>query len=154
MTLTRLAAVSAVCMLPATAVLAESVSNPYSVDLTEMYAVTQPGSPDPANDEACKEQYAEYMGSTLEGNYTINTETLIMSATAKFLDVDVSLFPLGISGTYAFMSDGVPSALGDRQISRIVVNVSTDFEKVEGDILFVPGGTFNCVLSNLPASNM
>jgi hypothetical protein len=52
------------------------------------------------------------------------------------------------------MTDGVPPALSDRQINRIIVNVSTDFEKVEGDVMFVTGGEFNCVLSNLPANNM
>ncbi len=133
---------------------AENVSNPFAVELTQLYAVTQPGAPDPSGDSMCKDKYGEYLGSALDGKYDINTSTLMMSAEANYLGSMVKMFPLGIAHTYAFMTDGVPPALSDRQINRIIVNVSTDFEKVEGDVMFVTGGEFNCVLSNLPANNM
>lgn len=149
-----LALATAATVAASGAAFAAAHANNYEVELTQLYAVTQPGAPDPAGDETCKTDFGQHVGQTLSGSYSIDTTTLKMSATAVFLGTEVTLFPLGISGTFAFMSDGVPAALEAEKVNRIVVNVSTDMEKVEGDVLFVTGGEFNCVLSNLPASNM
>lgn len=76
----------------------------------------------------------------------------MMSATATFEGSEASMFPLGISGRYAFMTDGVPAPLSDMGVNRIILNLSTDFSDKESDVLFNGNAEYNCLLSNRAAN--
>ena len=98
----------------------------------------------PAGDSYCMDTFGKFVCTAISGTYAINTQTLIMSATATFEGQDVALFPLGLSSVYAFMSDGVPAPLADMQVHRIIFDLSHDQSTKESDVMFVAGGTYNC----------
>ncbi|WP_420857482.1 hypothetical protein [Marivivens marinus] len=151
MTKTFLSALSLAALLPLSAV-ADSISGTYDNTLDTLYAVSQPGSRAPDGDSYCKETFGKFVGSTVSGTYDINTTTLMMSATATFEGSEASMFPLGISGRYAFMTDGVPAPLSDMGVNRIILNLSTDFSDKESDVLFNGNADYNCLLSNRAAN--
>lgn len=131
---------------------AETISGDYDEALSVLYAVSQPGSPEPAGDSYCTETFGNHVGSQVTGSYQIDTSTYMMSATASFQGSEVALYPMGLSGRYAFMSDGVPPALQDMKVNRIVLNMSTDQTEREVDVLLIGDDSYNCVLSNMAAN--
>ncbi len=118
------------------------------VELTVLYAMYPNASPAPRYDWLCEDLFGEYLGGEIATRWRINTSTLIMYAQSEYLGSTVGLHPLGIHGTYAFMSDGVPQPLADRDIHQITFNLNTQFEDPESDVMFVFGGPVNCILSN------
>ena len=138
-------------LLPGAA-LAEETEGTYENTLDVLYAVTQQGSPDPAGDGYCQETFGQHLGSTVSGTYKVDTTTFMMSATAVYEGSEAAMFPLGIQGRYAFMTDGVPEALQALHVNRILLNLSTDFETKESDILFTGNDSYNCMLSNHAAN--
>lgn len=131
---------------------ADVLEGTYDLKLDTLYAVTQPGSRAPEGDAYCSSKFETLIGLAMSGAYKINTQTLIMSASATIESSDVSLFPLGISGRYAFMSDGVPKPLEMMHINRIIFNLPLDRSSQEGDVLLNGNDTYNCVLSNMAAN--
>ena len=141
----------AMLILTPIAAQAEEINGSYDAKLDQLYAVEQTGSRAPAGDSYCMDTFGKFVGTAISGTYAINTQTLIMSATATFEGQDVALFPLGLSSVYAFMSDGVPAPLADMQVHRIIFDLSHDQSTKESDVMFVAGGTYNCMLSNMAA---
>ena len=149
-------------LAPSLAILALSaapalaVGNTGSVDLllSEIYGVEQNGSYSVKGTKVCNEAMGAFRNSALKVSYSINPSTLIMSAEASYMGADVPLYPLGISGTYSFMSDGVPQSWKDKHVDRVIFSLNTGFADPEGDILIVPASnlmpleTYNCVISN------
>lgn len=126
--------------------------------LSEIYGVEKNGSYSVAGTKACRDAMGAFKNSELKVSYSINPSTLIMSATATYMGADVPLYPLGISGTFSFMSDGVPQSLKDKHVDRVIFSLNTDFADPEGDVLVVPAAEveplemFNCVISNKAAN--
>lgn len=129
---------------------ADRLDSIYNNELTELHAVTPAGAPAPEGESYCRDSFGQYLNMSVTGHYDINTTTHIMTATARFDGVDVQLYPLGIYGTYAFMSDGVPQPLKDMRVDRIMLNVEHQSTISESDILFLGNDEYNCVLSNKP----
>lgn len=129
--------------------LAEHKTGTETVKLTQVYAVTMPGSRDPSMDGACKEKYGSYLGQTVTSKYDINTQTLIMFASSSVFGTPVELHPLGLSTSYSFMSDGVPQALADKGVSRVIFSIKLDYSQPESDVMADLSDTHNCVMSNL-----
>jgi hypothetical protein len=133
-----------------TAALADTGTS--TVTLTEAHAVMNTGAPAPAYDSYCRARFGEYLGQDITTSWSIDTSTLLMHADSEVFGSSVHLFPLGIQGIYAFMSDGVPEALQELHVDRILFKLDSEMEDPESDVMFVFGGPVNCVLSN-KASN-
>ena len=120
-----------------------------TVTLTHVFGVKMTGSRDPSADAACKDKYGSYLGQKITSKYDINTKTLIMTASSNVFGTDVELHPLGLSTSYSFMSDGVPQALADKGVSRVIFSVKLNYSNPESDIMAGLNDTNNCVMSNL-----
>lgn len=129
--------------------MAEQKSGSETVALSQVYGVTMTGSRDPSADGACKQKYGGYLGQKITSKYDINTKTLIMSATSTVFGVPVVLHPMGLSTSYSFMSDGVPKALEDKGVMRVIFSMTRAFKNPESHIMGTLNTTDNCVLSNL-----
>ncbi len=157
---TSLASLAALALTaaPALAVGASSDSKTGTVDmlLSEVYGVEQNGSYSVKGTKACNDAMGAFRNSELKVSYSINPSTLIMSANASYMGAEVPLYPLGISGTYSFMSDGVPQSLKDKHVNRVIFSLNTEFADPEGDVMIVPASgvepleMYNCVISNKP----
>ena len=154
---TRRLLVSSVIMfsLVSGAAFAQSKTGKVTVKLTVAKGYQENGSPAPSKDAACKTKYAAYLGAPVTDTYDINPTTGIMSASANFQNVDTQLFPMGLSGSYSFMSDGVPPELQKIGVMRIIFQISKTFTNPSNSIMFPLETGYNCVLSSsvLKAAN-
>lgn len=129
--------------------------------LTTVKATLPNGSPDPAHDAACKKQLSQpqskYLGLTVKTDYTVDPQTLKMSATSHFaspngtqpLQLSVDLNALGLQGSYSF-GTFKPAVLPD--VYGVLFSVSKQFTKPSSSfIVFGPKGEYNCVASSNPA---
>jgi hypothetical protein len=120
-----------------------------NVKLTVAQGYQENGTPAPDKDAACKTKYKSYIGAPVSTTYTINPKTGIMTASSKFQNVDTKLYPMGLSGSYSFMSDGVPPELQKLGVMRIIFQLSKQFTSPKSRIMFPLEKTgYNCVLSN------
>ena len=147
---TLLTASASLAMLACATGAALAETGTSTVTLTEIHAVMNTGAPAPHYDGYCQARFGEYLGQEVTTSWAIDTSTLLMHADSELFGASVHLFPLGIQGIYAFMSDGVPEELKELQVDRVIFKISTQFEDPESDLLFVFGGPVNCVLSNKP----
>lgn len=131
---------------------AEEKSGSETVELTYIFAVQNTGSPAPSMDASCKEKYGSHLGSKVTSKYNINTTTLIMSSESMVFSVPVQLHPLGISGIYSFMSDGVGEQLEKEGVHRVIFSISTNYDNPESDIMLNLDDSYNCILSNKESS--
>ncbi len=127
---------------------AEEKQGTETVELTKIFAVQNTGSRAPSMDAACMDKYGSRMGSKVMSKYDINTTTLIMTADSEVFSVPVVLHPLGITGIYSFMSDGVGEQLEKEGVSRVIFSISTNFDNPESDIMMNLDANYNCILSN------
>ncbi len=127
---------------------AETQEGSSSVTLDKIFAVEQTGSPAPAFDSFCRDAFGDRLGSEVTTDWQINPQTLIMIAQSELFGASVLLHPLGISGSYVFMSDGVPDSLAEIGVDRVIFHLSEDFDDPESDVLFDLDAAFNCLLSN------
>ena len=127
---------------------AEERSGTETVELSRIFAVQNNGSRAPGMDAACKEKHDSRLGSKITSKYDINTTTLIMSAESEVFSIPVRLYPMGISGVYAFMSDGVGDQLEKEGVKRVIFSVSMQFDNPESDIMMGLDENYNCILSN------
>lgn len=128
--------------------LAEEKSGTETVELTRIFAVQNTGLRAPGMDAACKDKYGARLGSKVISKYDINTVSLIMTADSEVFSVPVELHPLGITGIYSFMSDGVGDKLEKEGVSRVIFSISTRFDDPESDIMMNLDANYNCILSN------
>lgn len=119
-----------------------------NVKLTTAQAYQDNGSSAPSKDAACKTKYQTYMGAPVATTYTINPKTGIMTASSQFQNATTQLYPMGLSGTYSFMSDGVPPELQKLGVMRIIFQLSKQFTAPKSMIMFPLETGFNCVLTN------
>lgn len=127
---------------------AEEKTGTESVELTKIFAVQNNGSRAPDMDAACKEKHGARLGSKITSKYDINTVSLIMTAQSEVFSVPVVLHPMGITGVYAFMSDGVGEQLEKEGVERVIFSISTQFDNPESDIMMSLDENYNCILSN------
>jgi len=119
-----------------------------TVKLTTAQAYQENGTRAPDKDAACMTKYKAYRGAAVTDTYKINTKTLIMSASAKFHGVTTQLYPMGLSGSYSFISDGVPPQLAKLGVMQIIFQLNKQFANPKNMIMFPLETGFNCVLSN------
>ena len=124
----------------------------HSGDVTLTYAhisaLTETGQPDPARDSDCQADYGDWVGREVMTHYEINPQTLMMHASSTVDGTEVDLFPLGIQGIYAFMSDGVPPALEEENVFRVLFEISTEFEDAESRLMTTLDETTNCLIES------
>jgi hypothetical protein len=149
MTTRRLIASALVlCAFVSGAAFAQDKQGKVTVKLTMAKGYQENGSPAPSKDAACKTKYATYIGAPVTNTYNINVKTGMMSASANFQNVDTQLFPMGLSSSYSFMSDGVPPELQKIGVMRIIFKISKQFTAPQSSIMFPLETGFNCVLTN------
>jgi hypothetical protein len=120
-----------------------------TVTLSRALGLQETGAPAPAQDAACKAKFGKYLGEKVTTEYKIDPQTSIMSASSTFKSVPTKLFPLGISGAYYFMSDGVPPPLKDLGVMRIIFNVDKTFKNPTSKLMFPLGvEKYNCLLTS------
>ncbi|HEY0555730.1 MAG TPA: hypothetical protein VGG20_15860 [Thermoanaerobaculia bacterium] len=119
-----------------------------NVKLSTAQAYQENGSSAPSKDAACKAKYKTYMGAPVATTYTINPKTGIMTASSVFQNATTQLFPMGLSGSYSFMSDGVPPELQKLGVMRVIFQLSKQFTAPKSMIMFPLETGFNCVLTN------
>lgn len=141
-------ALAGAALLVAPAAMAETGTT--DVTLDKIYAVMQNATPAPQFDSYCESRFADDLGTETSTDWSINPDTHIMWADTTVFGATASLYPMGIYGTYAFISGELPSTLTDRNVDRVIFKVNTDFEDPEVDLLLTFGAAFNCVLSNKP----
>lgn len=124
-----------------------------TVMLSVALGLEQTGAPAPKMDAACKDKFGKYLGEKVTTEYKINTQTLIMSATSTFKAVPTPLFPMGIAGSFSFMSDGIPKPLADLGVMRIIFSLDSNFKNPVSKLMFPLGvEKYNCVLASSPLS--
>ncbi|HEY9131492.1 MAG TPA: hypothetical protein VIM98_07010 [Dyella sp.] len=143
------------------AALAAPVHGKAQVRLTHVFATLQTGEQDkkPEDVAACRKQVAavdsRYLGVTVTTQYSIDAQTLIMSASSslpspvatKPLQLTIKLAPLGIAGQYAFGAFR-PAALPN---NFVLFSIGTDFKGANSSILVLnEGKDYNCLVSSDP----
>ncbi|ACI97883.1 hypothetical protein [Rhodospirillum centenum] len=142
----------ALLSLTALPAVAAEQSGTSTVKLTNLYGVEQTGSRNPGADAACKKAFGSFVGSSMTTTWKVDPSSMMMSAEATYEGAQVRMFPLGIAGTYNFMSDGVPESLAAKKINRLIFALDTSFQNPAGTVLFLMDEKDNCVLSSQPAS--
>jgi len=130
------------------AAFAQDKEGTVTVKLTMAKGYQENGSPAPGKDKACAAKYKEFMGAPVTDTYKINPKTGIMSASANFQKVDTQLYPMGLSGSYSFISDGVPPELQKIGVMRIIFQISKTFTSPKNMVMFPLETGFNCALTN------
>jgi hypothetical protein len=130
------------------AAFAQGKQGKVTVKLTMAKGYQENGSSAPSKDAACKTKYATYVGAPVTSTYDINVKTGMMSASSNFQNADTQLFPMGLSSSYSFMSDGVPPELQKIGVMRIVFKISKQFTSPQSSVMFPLETGFNCVLTN------
>ena len=116
--------------------------------LLQANAYQENGSPAPAKDAACTAKYKTFLGQQVSNTYDINVKTGRMTASATFKGVPTQLFPMGLSSSYGFISDGIPPALQKIGLMRLIFKLDKQFGNPKNYLMFPLESGFNCVLSN------
>jgi hypothetical protein len=132
----------------APAALAAEDQGDVALTLHAITALDQTGQPDPYHDAECQARYGEWIGKVVETQYSINPETMWMTATSVIEGVEVRLYPLGIQGLYAFMSDDLPQPLQEQQVIRVLFQISIGYDHPESRIMTSLTDTVNCLIES------
>jgi len=99
--------------------------------------------------EACNNKFKRLLKDNVLFHYEIHPTTLFETATATFAGRKIQLYPLGITGKYYFMSDGVGD-LGLLHIKNIIFSISKDTASARGSVSFHNDNNMTCELSSQP----
>jgi len=113
-------------------------------NLKTLYAIHENEARAPSYDQLCQDKFNRYKNRSFFVSYSINTQTLKEDATAMFSGYSIKLMPMGLTGQYAFLSDGV-SGLEALQVGAAI---NTSFTELKGSILFKYDDQINCVLES------
>jgi hypothetical protein len=80
----------------------KTIAGTAKTKMVSIRATKNTGSPDPGKDGACHAKFGVLIGKVATTSYTINTITLMMSATTIFEKRTYNLSALGIAKTYSF----------------------------------------------------
>ena len=119
-----------------------------TLTVTQISGLTNTGAKAPQYDAACRSRYGKWMGQSIRTDWNINPSTLIMSASTTAEGNVVALFPLGLSGSYSFMSDGVPSGLSGQGINRVMFELSLQLGSPESRMLGELGAESQCLIES------
>jgi hypothetical protein len=140
---------------------AAPVTGTAKVQLRYVFATLQTGQPDhkPEDTAACRKQVSSpssrYLGVTVSTRYSIDAQTLMMSATSMLpspvatqpLMLSIQLKPLGIAGEYAFGAFK-PAALPN---TYVLFSIGTDFKGPTSSVLVLNGDKdYNCLVTSSP----
>lgn len=135
-------------LLAANAGIAAAQKGTVATKLLQASAYQDNGSPAPAKDAACTAKYKTFLGQEVVNTYDINVKTLIMSASATFKGVPTQLYPMGLSSSYGFISDGIPPALQKIGLMRIIFQLDKQFANPRNMLMFPLETGYNCALTN------
>ena len=105
------------------------------------------GSPDPSKDQICATQFAKVLGQKVHSTYSINTQTLIMSAKSTLMGKTYSLHPLGIYGQYAFGLYMTPKP-GPLPLYGVLFSVNDQFASPVSNLILELNAQTNCLISS------
>jgi len=128
--------------------MADDHSGDVTLDLQSISAMNQTGQPDPSRDADCQSAYGDWIGQSVTTEYRIDPDTMMMSATSTVQGSEVDLYPLGIQGIYAFMSDGVPPALEEAHVFRVLFQISMGYDHPESRVMTTLDDTTNCLIES------
>lgn len=134
--------------LMAAPAVADDHTGDVTLELQSISAMNETGQPDPSRDADCQSAYGDWIGQSVTTEYEINPESMMMSATSTVQGSEVDLFPLGIQGIYAFMSDGVPAALEEAHVIRVLFQISMGFDHPESRVMTTLDDTTNCLIES------
>ncbi len=147
-----LLSLSSLMFFTTTSLAATPIGQEDSVALTlkNVKAFHENASPAPKYNKECRILYHKYFGKTIRVHYSVDPKSLQESANAKVAHTDVRLFPMGLSGQYAFLSDGVPSNLQQKHLINLYFSVSTNWSRSKTALLFKDPKTkgINCSLGS------
>ena len=134
--------------LMAAAAVADDHTGDVTLELQSISAMNETGQPDPSRDADCQSAYGDWIGRSVTTEYEVNPVSMMMSATSTVQGSEVDLFPLGIQGIYAFMSDGVPAALEEAHVIRVLFQISMGFDHPESRVMTTLDDTTNCLIES------
>lgn len=141
------------------AAFAAPVTRSAKVRLNHVFATLQTGQPDqkPEDIAACRKQVSSansrYLGITVSTQYSIDSQTLLMSAASMLPSpqaikpalLTIELAPLGIEGQYAFGAfrpDTLPN-------NYVLFSIGTHFKGAKSSILVLnKGKAYNCLVTS------
>lgn len=140
-------AISAAVALTAVAANAAVVQNSYSAELTNLYATHLNGTNYSVKDGVCKDQFGQFLGKTVSGQYAIDTAANAAEGTVSLDGQQTAMLPLQINGEYAFVAD-LPTGLTDRFVRHIHVTPDATGNATRAEVLLQPTPSqFLCVAS-------
>jgi len=135
-------------LLAANAGIAAAQKGTVTTKLSQANAYQENGSPAPSKDAACTAKYKVQLGQPVVDTYDINVKTGMMTASATFRTVPTKLYPMGLSSSYSFISDGIPPELQKIGLMRLIFKLDKQFANPKNYLMFPLETGFNCVLSN------
>jgi hypothetical protein len=129
-------------LLCASPVAANPVTGHATVLLNHFYGLEKNGSPKPSANALCRARYGRLAGLA-RTTYTIDPQTLFMSAQTTFHGVTYQLHPLGIAGKYAFGYFQPPNP-----IYGVTFVISLQFTHPQSNVILELDATTNCRISN------
>lgn len=137
------------CLLLASALLlcaspaaANPVTGRVTVLLNHFYGMEKNGTYKPSANAACARHFHSLVGRATT-TYTIDPQTLMMSAQTTFHGMTYTLHPLGLAGQYAFGYFQPPNP-----IFAVTFNLSLQFTNPRSAVGLVLDATTNCRLTN------
>jgi len=128
--------------------MADDHTGDVTLELQSISAMNQTGQPDPSRDADCQANYGDWIGQSVTTEYRIDPQSMMMSASSTVQATAVDLFPLGIQGIYAFMSDGVPAALEEQHVFRVMFQISMGYDHPESRVMTTLDDTTNCLIES------
>lgn len=128
--------------------MADDHTGDVTLELQSISAVNETGQPDPSRDADCQSAYGDWIGQSVTTEYRIDPQSMMMSASSTVQGTPVDLFPLGIQGIYAFMSDGVPAALEEEHVFRVMFQISIGYDHPESRVMTTLDDTINCLIES------
>ncbi len=128
--------------------MADDHTGDVTLELQSISAVNETGQPDPSRDADCQSAYGDWIGQSVTTEYRIDPQSMMMSASSTVQGTPVDLFPLGIQGIYAFMSDGVPVALEEEHVFRVMFQISIGYDHPESRVMTMLDDTINCLIES------
>ncbi|GLK51677.1 hypothetical protein GCM10017621_11850 [Maricaulis virginensis] len=128
--------------------MADDHTGDVTLELQSISAMNQTGQPDPSRDADCQSTYGDWIGQSVTTEYRIDPQSMMMSANSTVQGTAVDLFPLGIQGIYAFMSDGVPAALEEQHVFRVMFQISMGYDHPESRVMTTLDDTTNCLIES------
>ncbi len=116
-----------------------------TLTLSSIKALTLSGSLDPAHDMDCRAEFGRLLTEKITTSYSVNTETLIMSASSKFQGRQYKLNALVAKGKYEF---GVFRPSSNLPLYAVLFQVGGDFTSSSSKLILNLNKQSNCEIGS------